>query len=77
MGSAQRSETKGELQTQVLPGVYGTPESARIATQVQGLIGQRQQSPFATQLQSILRGAPSTEENALMSAVQKLTGGGR
>lgn len=76
-GAFEGGGTTSELQTKQFPGVFGTPESGRIAGQLEALLGQGQ-SPFLQQFQQELGGGfgPQTgSEQSLIDAIMSQTQG--
>jgi hypothetical protein len=77
MGSISSSKSKQELVTKETPGVFGTPDAARVAGAARGQIGQRTESPLSAFLsQALTGGGPTAAETGLQQAVSQAVGGG-
>ena len=74
MGGVSKSDTNLQLATKEIPGVFGTPESARRAGQAESLLGR--QSPLAGLLQNILSGGQTAGEAGFAGTIGDIVGGG-
>lgn len=76
MGSVSSGKSETGIATKEVPGVFGTPDAARIAGQIQGRIGRRGESPLSALLSQALTGGPTAAEGGLQQAVSQAIGGG-
>jgi hypothetical protein len=77
MGSVSSGKSKSGIATKEVPGVFGTPDAARIAGLAQEQIGQRGESPLSALLsQALTGGGPTAAETGLQQAVGQAVGGG-